>query len=490
MEKPVSLQTQYLHRILLQIVVFLTLSGHPVSAGTILVPGDLPTLTEAIEEAVPGDTILLAPGVYQENLHISKPLVIASGFSRTGLGSAIYETIVDGGGRTIFTVSGPLEGDKNGDENVEGEVTLIGLTIRNGEDGIMASARVNLFHNVITRCEDGIDYESGGGGIVRENVFRENEDDGIDLDGTLYHIIIENNRIFDNEDDGIEIRLHSYEGEPSFCRIANNQIYRNQEDGIQFIDYPDLTPRVYVIERNLIFDNEMAGIGCMDNGDTREDYRGAPIPEPIYLFNNTISGHEYGITGGANLISVNNLILHSRKTGAFNNTGNSVHAFCLFHGNETDTENGQADSESCMFEDPLLTPSFYPMDGSPCIDGGTAFYISGGDTLYRVPEPLIKGAQPEIGAIEYNRLNTSVTLETNSDIRIWPNPFYGELHVRTIHSAPNGSLKIIDQNGKTILSRPYTEADAILSLGFLKKGIYILVYSNQITTVARKLLKI
>jgi len=451
-----------------------------LSARTIVVPTEIQTLKQAIEEAGPGDTILLEPGVYEENVYVSKPLHVTSRFLMTGLETYVYETIVDGRGKTVFTIEGPLEG----------AVTLTGLTIRNGDDGIMASAVVNLFHNLVTRCEDGIDYETGGGGILRENVFRENEDDGIDLDGTLHYVVIENNKIFDNEDDGIEIRLHSYQGDSSFCRISGNQIYRNQEDGIQFIDYPDLTPRVYVLERNVIFDNEMAGIGCMDQGDTREDYRGAPIPEPIYLFNNTIAGNEYGITGGANLISVNNLILHSRTTGAYNNSGNSIHSFCLFHGNETDLDNGQADMNSCLFQDPLLTQSYYPLEGSPCIDGGTTLFISGSDTIVLIPETEFTGSNPEIGAIEYTRLSTGNFQENGPEFKVWPNPFTNELCVHTNHSTPDGWLRIYDLHGKIMLSQTGIHTDFKVSLGDLSNGLYVVVYTDHSTTISRKLLKI
>jgi hypothetical protein len=470
----------------IRLVIFLWMVCCGVSIQTVLyaqplqVPGEFPTIQEAVNEAADWDTILLAPGIHRGNVLITKPVLIASQFILTGLESAIYETIVDGNGRTVFGVNGPFEG----------AVTMMGLTIRNGEDGIMASAPVNLYHNLITLCEDGIDYETGGGGTIRHNVFRENKDDGIDLDGTLLSVIIENNQIYDNEDDGIEIRLHSYTGDSSFCRISENQIYRNQEDGIQFIDYPDLTPRVYVVERNVIFDNSMAGIGCMDQGDTREDYRGADIPEPIYLFNNTISGHQYGITGGANLISVNNLIINSEFAGALNSTGNSIHAYCLFHQNTEDLVNANADTNSCIFLDPQITPAFYPISGSPCIEGGTSLYMVGSDTVLFTPEEQFEGEAPDIGAVEYRRVETLVPATHEIEILLKPNPFSEYLSISTFNTLSDGSVRILDQRGRIVEQHSWNGSDLKLRLGYLNKGIYFVVYTGSRGAISRKLIKI
>jgi len=155
--------------------------------------------------------------------------------------------------------------------------------------------------------------------------------DAINLtNAPLLHLVIEDNIIDDNDDDGIEIRLHSYSGETARCRISGNRITRNGEDGIQFIDYPDTSSRSYLVEGNLICNNAMAGIGLMDNGVTREDYRGAPVPEPIVLVNNTILGHRYGLTGGAGINSVNNIIVGSEFSGIRNLTGKAVLSHCLF----------------------------------------------------------------------------------------------------------------------------------------------------------------
>lgn len=232
------------------------------------VPQDFPTIEAAVNHAGQNDTILLSPGVYKESVTTDKLLFFASNYIYSKSEADISATVVDGqAGDAVFTFTGEHERSS----------TLYGLTIQNGSDGIMASTPVDLFFNIVQGCKDGIDYETGGGGIIKFNTFKNNLDDAIDLDGTLFNVIIEENVISDNKDDGIEIRLHNYSGPPSYCRIKDNQIYNNGEDGIQFIDYPDSTSRYYLVERNLIYNNAKAGIAYMDNGDTKEDYRGAVI---------------------------------------------------------------------------------------------------------------------------------------------------------------------------------------------------------------------
>ena len=95
--------------------------------------------------------------------------------------------------------------------------------------------------------------------------------------------------------------------------IEKNTITGNNEDGIQLIGYPDISDRVFRIQKNLIANNSMVGLGLMDNGESGEDYRAASIPERIQLVNNTFSGNQYSVTGGDNLIALNNLFINSSE---------------------------------------------------------------------------------------------------------------------------------------------------------------------------------
>ena len=168
------------------------------------------------------------------------------------------------------------------------------------------------------------------------------------LDGAT-EATIENNIIRNNKDDGIEIRLHEYSGPILNIIIRNNTIFGNHEDGIQLIDYPDVSDRVFFIEHNLIQESAMAGLGLMDNGDSNEDFRAANIPERIYLINNTFVGNPYGLSGGDNLIALNNIFINSTTLALKNVDADSIAAYNLFWNNATDIQGSNVDSNTTLF---------------------------------------------------------------------------------------------------------------------------------------------
>lgn len=371
------------------IFVITACGGNSDSAREIIVPDDQPTIQAAIQAAESGDIVLVRPGLYSENIRLQdKKLVLASWYYRTADEDYIDQTIIDGGGHAVITARSGAD-----------ETEIIGFTIQNGSDGISASVPLHIHHNRITQNADGIDYEAGGGGTCHSNIIHSNTDDGIDLDYDV-SVIIENNVIRDNGDDGIEIRLHDYTGPMLDIVIANNSISGNLEDGIQIIDYEGLSSRIITIERNKISDNAMAGIGLMADGNTVEDYSGAAILERIRVVNNTLSGNNYGITGGANLIALNNIIYNTNFTAMRNQVGKSVVAYSLFWANGVDYENAVIEFESCLFDDPLLDANHELLAGSPAIDAGAVLFSWDGETVLDMSSIEFNGSAPDLGAIE------------------------------------------------------------------------------------------
>ena len=68
----------------------------PVSATTINIPEDYPTIQEGINASVDGDTVLVADGVYYENLSIDREITLASHFIIDGNINHRDATIIDG----------------------------------------------------------------------------------------------------------------------------------------------------------------------------------------------------------------------------------------------------------------------------------------------------------------------------------------------------------------------------------------------------------
>ena len=203
----------------------LTLLAAP-SAGRIRrVPAEYRTIQEAIDSAQPGDTVLVAPGRYVENIRFGgKGIVVASEYLLSHDPAAIVATIIDG--------SRPKHPDSASVvmmiEQEDTTAVLSGFTLTGGRGTVWTDARQKALyregggvlcelgspvieHNIIEGNEavqvgPGI-LSAGGGGIrcgyaepiIRNNVIRNNRGEyggGI----VLYHsaAIVRNNLVARN----------------------------------------------------------------------------------------------------------------------------------------------------------------------------------------------------------------------------------------------------------------------------------------------------
>ena len=374
------------------IAVALGLLFTPVPApGFLEVPGAYATIQEAIDAAGEGDVVLVAPGIYTENIVIAgKAIVLASQYLTRGDPALIDQTVIDGGGgRYAIEIAGSA-----------GPGTAIrGFTIRNARDGVRASGRFEFTNNRVTASRDGIDYESGSGGLVRDCTFEDNRDDGIDLDREVA-VVIEHSVIRNNGNDGIEVRLHDYTGPELAIVIRDNRITGNGGDGIQLIDDQAPSSRVFRIERNVIANNAQAAIGMMCCMNTREDFQGASLAERIYLFDNTFVGNDHGVTGGDNTIALNNLFANTTRVALKGMNGDSIAAYNLFFANGRDLVDSNADAATSIGADPLLDADHRPSRRSPAIDAGTAFFARDSDVVLNRGPGDYAGLAPDLGAFE------------------------------------------------------------------------------------------
>ncbi len=357
-----------------------------VEAAVRRVPQDFSTIQAAINAAQNGDTVLVSRGTYAGGLSIGgKTITLASNYINTSDPNDITQTIIDGGS-PILTIQ----------STVGAATTVRGLTFRNGGHQLVNRARrVNILNNRFINGNDQVSFEAGGG-LVRDCFFDNAGDDGVDIDQAS-DPIVENNTILNSHNDGIEMRLHSYTGSLLTTIIRNNLISGAREDGIQLIDYDGLSSRLLRIERNVIVNSAMVGLGCMPDGISNENFGGAPLQEEVQVANNTFSGNLYGLTGGDNMIVMNNIFENSAQTGVKRVGGSSSVTYNDFWNNGTEHSGSNVNINTSRFQDCLVDANYRLQSGSPCINAGVASIFWNGHT---VTAPSYSGAAPDLGALE------------------------------------------------------------------------------------------
>lgn len=177
-----------------------------VSAAIIHVPGDYPTIQQAINSCNPYDTISLGNGTFTEFLTIDKPLAL--------IGAGIYGSFIE------------PPGDGNNITITSDHVTIEYLQVRGGDAHDDAAILLNAVDScLIKNCYIWYDYDGivlwgGTGNVIRCNYIDENLGSGVRLSedpnagsGTQTNFI-ENNMFELNQIAGVNfdhIAVHHYQ---------------------------------------------------------------------------------------------------------------------------------------------------------------------------------------------------------------------------------------------------------------------------------------
>jgi parallel beta-helix repeat protein len=153
-----------------------------VPAFHIVVPGD--SIQKAVDDAKPGDTILVISGTYHESVKVSTPGLTLRGMGRSTVIEPDTDTAANScaeGGNGIC-----VAGTK--DHRVE-DVTVSSLTVTGfAHNGVLAADTDRLTVRNVTAVNNGqwgIAQERSVGSVLRDNTARDNGDAGIFLANTI-----------------------------------------------------------------------------------------------------------------------------------------------------------------------------------------------------------------------------------------------------------------------------------------------------------------
>lgn len=254
------------------LVVFIVIFTNQVVGKVISVPGDCYTIQLAINAAKPGDTVLVAEGIYYEQINFlgKKPLMVASEFLFDRNPSHISKTIIDGS-RLQNPNSASVVNFISGEDTTS---IICGFTIQHGR-GTYSPDNMNDVQG------GGIWISGSGAKIICNRITHNTLDDSKSVNGigtsgagigsrwenSEAWIVIENNSIDSNT------CISNYEyafgaGISTSCntRISNNYISFNTSAGISVgtahgggigcgKDPSWATPVLIIIEQNTITNN-------------------------------------------------------------------------------------------------------------------------------------------------------------------------------------------------------------------------------------------
>lgn len=374
-------------KLCLATIAFLLLVSIETQAITIRVPADYPKIQQAIHAAQDGDTVLVAPGTYVENINfLGKAITVTSE-------AGALATIIDGS--NLKAVVAFVSGEPR-------TSILNGFTIRNGTTsselgsfggGItIQSSSPTITNNVIT----GNRVTPGGGAgvgiiggapLIQNNLITDNHltsGSGGFGGGILAHAPSANLEILDNR---ILNNTHSSGGGIGLTYVVNpvtvrgNIIKNNYADNGGGMYILTIAPTSLLIVQNLIVENRAFIGGGLQWDALSGDLLNNTIAENEVTNTQNVGSAIYASYSDSSSNWVNNLIIaKSGKTAIACNTGggstlrnNNVYSTTGFpYGTSCADQTGVNGNFSAapLFINPAAG-DYHLMSNSPSIDAGT-----------------------------------------------------------------------------------------------------------------------
>jgi sugar lactone lactonase YvrE len=441
------------------------------------VPGDQPTIQAGINNAINGDTVLVAPGTYYENINFKgKNIVIASHFILEKDLAYINSTIIDGS-QAQYSDTASCVRIVSGEDST---AVLQGFTIRQGTGTHWVDPQFPSWT-----------WHSGGGVFIFQS------------SPTIKNNYIINNHV--DDDTGVSGAsgggILTYGGNPV---VINNVINNNTAlygAGV-VIDYSGCVFKNNIVAQNSGGQNYGGGgFWTIGNGT-----------QAIIIENNTIVDNESELNGGAMYLWSTQLT--ARNNIIWGNTQSIGNQIFLYDGGNaeityTDIEGGYTGEGNIEQPPQFADTSFILSPGSPCIDAGNS------DEIYNDPEDPLNPGQalwPSMGEIRndmgtygghYTCLLQDITtgeknkLSPFQEIRVevFPNPFNQQANIEITNSRFNEKIKLLlyDIYGnlvEVIFEGKISDCKRTFGIMNNKKGTYILKLISRNSIVYQKILSI
>ncbi|MEE8418218.1 MAG: NosD domain-containing protein [candidate division Zixibacteria bacterium] len=262
--------------------VFVAVAFLPASATIINIPDDYPTIQEGIDACGEGDTVMVADGIYYENVIINIPISLI-GENRDGM-------VIDGSGTgdVVFVGSPNVFLNNFTVRNSGGGVEDSGIEISFADDCVVQFCRL---HN----CYSGLCLYGSSNNTITRSVFHSNEN-------------------------GIHFRESYSEPTPdNYDNIIHNNIIENNTSfGILFEHTGEAIHHSNLISGNKISGNDLGISTITSEGN-------------VFAYNDIINNSNYGISHGMcmgggehNQFSHNNFILNNESSVQASDGGGGV----------------------------------------------------------------------------------------------------------------------------------------------------------------------
>ena len=184
------------------------------------------------------------------------------------------------------------------------------------------------------------------------------------------------------------------------------------------------------------------------------------------MIGNTFIGNPVGVTGGDNMLLLNNMVYGSSQVGAKRLATSSYASHNDFFDNAADVVNVNLDATS-MTSDPRMQPDYTLESGSPCIDAGAisiawnGMRVSAGDYLGMAPD---LGARESAGGLTVSAPPPAAPAGM-ALAAVRPNPASGAVAISfTLAERGPARIELMDLAGRRVLVR---------ELGALDRGIHV-----------------